>query len=130
MRRYEVVIVLIPTLSEEEVEQTTDSFKQAAEESGATISGLDLWGKRKLAYPIKKHGEGIYVLLTLEEQAAQAVSELERRFRVNDTVIRFLTTRMDLDIKRAEKSRARREKGRKEATPPPAASEPAVAAED
>ena len=45
MRRYEIVTVLIPTLSEDEVEQTTNSFKQAAEENGATVAGLDLWGK-------------------------------------------------------------------------------------
>ena len=114
MRRYEVAIVLVPTLTEDEVEQSTETFKKAAEEKGAQIADIEQWGKRKLAYPIKKHTEGIYVIVTLEELSAEAVGELERRFKVSDSVIRFLTVRIDLDLKRAEKltSRRKEKKGR------------------
>ena len=114
MRRYEVAIVLVPTLTEDEVEQSTETFKKAAEEKGAQIADIEQWGKRKLAYPIKKHTEGIYVIVTLEELSAEAVGELERRFKVSDSVIRFLTVRIDLDLKRAEKltSRRKQKKGR------------------
>jgi len=117
MRRYEVVIVLAPTLTEDDVEQSTETFKKAAEEKGAQIVEIEQWGKRKLAYPIKRHTEGIYIILTLEERSAEAVGELERRFKVSDSVIRFLTVRIDLDLKRAEKFKARRKK-KKERTGP------------
>ena len=116
MRRYEVVIVLVPTLTEDEVEQSTETFKKVAEEKGAQIANLDHWGKRQLAYPIKKHTEGIYIILTLEEPAAEAVAELERRFKVSESVIRFLTVRVDLDLKRAEKLKARRRKKKQRTT--------------
>ncbi len=117
MRRYEVVIVLAPTLTEDDVEQSTETFKKAAEEKGAQIVEIEQWGKRKLAYPIKRHTEGIYIIFTLEELSAEAVGELERRFKVSDSVIRFLTVRIDLDLKRAEKFKARRKK-KKERTGP------------
>jgi len=74
-------------------------------------------GKRKLAYPIKRHTEGIYIIFTLEELSTEAVGELERRFKVSDSVIRFLTVRVDLDLKRAEKFKARRQR-KKERTGP------------
>ncbi len=131
MRRYEVAIVLAPTLTEDEVEQSTETFKKAAEEKGAQIADIEQWGKRKLAYPIKKHTEGIYVIVTLEELSAEAVGELERRFKVSDSVIRFLTVRIDLDLKRAEKLKSRR-KEKKGRTAPDRESEKTVtvAAED
>lgn len=109
MRRYEAVFVLAPTLTEDEVKQSIETFRKAAEEKGATIIDVKEWGKRRLAYPIKKHTEGVYTILTLEERAAEAVNELERRFKVADSVIRFLTVRIDLDLKRADKLKARRE---------------------
>jgi len=117
MRRYEVVVILAPTLTEDEVEQSTEAFKKAAEEKGAQIVEIEQWGKRKLAYPIKRHTEGIYVILTLEELSAEAVGELERRFKVSDSVIRFLTVRVDLDLKRAEKFKARRQKKKERSGP-------------
>lgn len=117
MRKYEVVIIFAPTLTDDEVEQSTEDFKKAAEEKGAQISALDQWGKRKLAYPINKHAEGIYVILTIEEPTAVAVGELERRFRVSESVIRFLTVRIDLDLKRAEKFKVRRSKKKRQTAP-------------
>jgi small subunit ribosomal protein S6 len=116
MRRYEVAIILAPTLTEEEVDQSIETFQKIAEEKQAEIAGVDNWGKRRLAYPINKHNEGTYVFLTLEEPAAESVAELERRFKVMESVIRFLTIRVDLDLKRAEKLKSRRE-GKKRRTP-------------
>ena len=115
MRRYEVAIVLAPTLTEEEVDQSIETFQKIAEEKQAQIASVDNWGKRKLAYPINQHKEGVYVFLTLEEPAADSVVELERRFKVMESVIRFLTIRVDLDLKRAEKMTTRR-KGKKRRT--------------
>ena len=115
MRKYEVTIVLAPTLTEEEVDQSIETFQKIAEEKQAQIASVDNWGKRNLAYPISHHTEGIYVILTLEEAAAESVAELERRFKVMESVIRFLTIRVDLDLKRAEKMTTRR-KGKKRRT--------------
>ena len=120
MRRYEVTFVLAPTLTDEEADQSIESFRKAAEEKGAKILNVDKWGKRRLAYPVKKHNEGIYTVLTLEEPAAQAVTELERKFKVADSVMRFLSVRTDLDLKRAEKFKSRRElRKRDRASRPP-----------
>ncbi len=112
MRRYEVTFILAPTLTDDEVEQSVETFRKVAEEKGAQIVKVDEWGKRRLAYPINKHSEGIYTILTLEEPEAVAVDELERRFKVTDSVIRFLSVRIDLDLKRMEKFKSRRDKRR------------------
>lgn len=110
MRQYEIAFVLVPTLSDDEVEQSIATYREVAEEKGAEVVKVDEWGKRRLAYPINKHKEGIYTIFTLEEPEAEAVDELERRFKVTDAVIRFLSVRIDLDLKRMEKFKSRREK--------------------
>lgn len=118
MRRYEVVFVLAPTLSDEEVSETAEGFAAVATEKGANVLEVDKekLGRRRLAFPVKKHTEGHYIVLTLEEEAAEAVFELERRFKVSDAVIRFLSIRIDEDLKRAEKFKDKRDarKGRKQ----------------
>ncbi len=117
MRRYEVVYVLAPTLTQEEVDQYAETYSEAAREHGAEIINVDKWEKRKLAFRVKKFWEGYYTILTLEEEAADAVTELERRFKVNDTVIRFLTVRIDEELKRAEKFRKEDEEDETPAVP-------------
>ena len=103
MRRYEVVYVLAPNLTQEEVEQYAETYSNVARELGAEIISVDIWEKRKLAFRVKKFWEGYYTILTIEEAAADAVTELERRFKVIDAVIRFLTVRIDEEQKRAVK---------------------------
>ena len=110
MRQYEIAFILVPTLSDDEVEQSIATYREVAEEKGAQVVKVDEWGKRRLAYPINKHKEGIYTIFTLEEPEAEAVGELERRFKVTESVIRFLSVRIDLDLKRMEKFKSRREK--------------------
>ena len=109
MRRYEVVFVLAPTLADEEFDQQVENYVNVAKETGAEVIDIDKWGKRRLAFPVQKHGEGYYTVLTLEETSGTAVAELERRFKVNDAVIRFLSVRIDLELKRAEKFEKRKE---------------------
>ena len=129
MRQYETTFVLAPTLSAEEVEETVTSFTGVAEEKGAKVVNVDNWGKRRLAFPVKKHEDGFYVVLTLQGETVEAVTELERRFKVNDSVIRFLSIRVDEELKRAETSRLRRKRRSKEASentdPKAEAAEPA-----
>lgn len=109
-RRYEVVFVLAPTMTDEEVDQLVESYSTVAQEVGAEVVQVDKWGKRRLAFPVQKHNEGYYTVLTLEEEAAKSIAELERRFKVNDSVIRFLSVRIDEEIKRAEKFEAKKER--------------------
>ena len=116
MREYETTFVLAPTLSEEEVEETVTGFTGVAEEKGAKVVNVDNWGKRRLAFPVKKHEDGFYVVLTLQEEAVEAVTELERRFKVHDSVIRFLSIRVDEELRRAENARLRRERRSKKSS--------------
>ena len=109
MRGYEVVFVLAPTLTEEEVDQQVDTFVKVAQEMGAEVVNTDKWGKRRLAFPVQKHNEGYYTVLTLDEESGRAAAELERRFKVIDAVIRFLSVRVDEDLKRAQKFEKRKE---------------------
>ena len=128
MRRYEVVFVLAPQLTEDEVKTQVETYSNVAVEKGAKVLHIDEWGKRRLAFPVKKNKEGIYVILTLEEGSADAVTELERRFRVSDAIIRFLTVRVDEDLKRADKfgNRRRQRKGLPAKPAPPVAAAPAA----
>ena len=109
MRTYEVVFVAAPTLSEDDLNVLVEQMKKSAESKKGKIVKVDSWGKRSLAYPIKKFKEGYYTVFTLEDNG-EAVTELERRFRVTDSVIRFLSVRVDEDLKRQQKLKARREK--------------------
>ncbi len=109
MRRYEVVFVLAPTLTEEEVDRQVDTFVNVAQEMGAEVANIDKWGKRRLAFPVQKHNDGYYTVLTLDEESGRGVAELERRFKVIDAVIRFLSVRVDEDLKRAQKFETRKE---------------------
>ena len=109
MRRYEVVFVLAPDLPDTDLEDTIDGYKKAAEEMGAKVLGAEKWVRKRLAFPVKKYTEGTYVFLLLEEERAKAVVELERRFKVTDSVIRFLTIRADGTDKRIQKKIAHRE---------------------
>jgi small subunit ribosomal protein S6 len=88
-----------------------EQIKTTITSGGGTIDKVDAWGKRKLAYRVQKYTEGYYVLIqySLETNAGVA-KEVERRLRVSDPVIKFLTVRIDEDLKRMEKLKAKRDK--------------------
>lgn len=109
MRTYEVVFVAAPTLGEDDLNALIEQMKRSAESKNGKIVKTDSWGKRSLAYPLKRFKEGYYTVFTLEDNG-EAVTELERRFRVSDSVLRFLSVRVDEDLKRQQKMRVRREK--------------------
>lgn len=114
MREYEAVFILAPTLDEEQIQAIIDSLQQAAEERGAKVANVDRWGRRRLAFPVKKHTDGLYVIFTLLADTNHAVRELERRVKVSESIIRFLTIRVDLERKRAEGRKRRKERRRTE----------------
>ena len=105
-RQYEVVFIVDPT-ADDEVAKLTDSFTQIVTDQGGTITKSEVMGKRQLAYEILHHKDGTFVLLEIEGSGRE-IAELERRMRVNDRVLRYLTVRVDEDRRRAEKLKARR----------------------
>lgn len=119
MRRYEVVFVLAPTLTEEEFETQVETYSGVATELGAEIIETDKWGKRRFAFPVNKHSDGYFTVLTVDTPSDAPIVEMERRFKVNDAVIRFLTVRIDEEMKRAAKFEKKREaqKKKRRATP-------------
>ncbi len=115
MRTYEVVFVAAPTLSNEELEAFINHIRTVVEGKNGKVVKVDNWGKKSLAYKIGKYRDGYYVVLSLEGDGAM-IAELERRFRVTDYIIRFISVRIDEDMKRSEKLKAMRQ--RKSASKP------------
>ncbi len=107
MRTYEIVFVTAPTLSKEELDAYIEQLTRVVEERQARVVKIDRWPKRNLAYRINKFKEGNYVFMTVQANG-NLISELERRFKVTDFILRFLSIRVDEELKRAEKIRARR----------------------
>ena len=102
MRDYEVVFVIKATEADEAIEALIDQMQEVAKQQGAEIVNVDKWGRRKLAYDIADQREGYYVLMLLKSERA-AIAELERKFKMNDTIIRFLTVRLDDEVRRARR---------------------------
>jgi small subunit ribosomal protein S6 len=109
MRIYEELFIVRPDAAEEEIDAWIEQLKQVIAGAGGTVDKVDKWGKRKLAYRVAKREEGYYVLLQFSS-GAEAVKELERRMRVSDLVLKYLTVRIDEKLKRIEKRRKMREK--------------------
>lgn len=108
-RQYEVVFIIDPAADEAEVSRLTESHKQIVTDQGAVITKAESWGKRPLAYEILHQTEGTFVLFEIEGSGRE-IAELERRMRVNDRILRYLTVRVDEDRRRADKFKDRRER--------------------
>jgi len=106
-RIYEVLFIADPNLGEPEVDALAATIQGYAEKEGAKTQKVEKWGKKRLAYDIKKHREGYYVLLVVEAKP-EIVKEVERRIRVTDGVVKFITVRVDEDLKKAERRKAQR----------------------
>ena len=109
VRNYEVVFVAAPTLESEELDGFIDHIQTVVEGKNGKVVKVDNWGKKSLAYRIKKFREGYYVVLNIEGDGS-AITELERRFRVTDYILRFISVRIDEALKRSEKIKAARQK--------------------
>ena len=106
-RVYEVLFIADPNLGEPEVDALTATVQGFLEKEGAKIQKVEKWGKKRLAYLIGKHREGSYVLIVAEGKASM-MKEVERRIRVTDGVVKFMTVRVDEELKKADRRRARR----------------------
>ena len=138
-RQYEFVYVLAPTVANAEVEALQRELGDQIGKLGGEVENTDLWGRRKLAYPIGNFTEGIYVVQLIRGPGTM-VTELERRMRVHDDVLRYLTVRVDDDLRKArraadkrkadaERRRAARRSGEAPSPPPAPATEGGSSAE-
>jgi small subunit ribosomal protein S6 len=111
MRIYELGFILKPDLPETEAQASVDAVKKSLTEGGATIDKVDDWGKRRLAYRVRGFWSGHYVFIQYSVKVATSLtSEVERRLRVADHIIKYMTIRIDEDLKRLKKAKARRAK--------------------
>ena len=93
MRRYETIYILRPNLGEEEISKVVDYVDQIITDEGGTVIDLNKWGMKKLAYLIKKESLGYYVYCNYATTPA-AVSEMERKFRIDDSVLKYMTIKL------------------------------------
>jgi small subunit ribosomal protein S6 len=126
-RIYEEIFIIRPDATEEEINPIVDQVKHTVTSSGGTIDKEERWGVRKLAYRVEKRNEGYYVLLQFTA-GSQTVKEIERRLRVNDAVLKYMTVRIDEKLKKIEKRKKQREK-RAARRPAPQVAAPAAPAE-
>jgi small subunit ribosomal protein S6 len=110
MRIYEELFIMKPDVPEEEITAFIEQISAQITTAGGTVDKVENWGKRRLAYKVEKHKEGNYVLIQFSSEATTVVKELERRLRVADSVIKFLTVRIDESLKRIEKRKKERDK--------------------
>jgi small subunit ribosomal protein S6 len=109
MRVYEELFIVKPDAPDEEVDQFVEQLRTQLTSAGATVDKIDKWGKRRLAYRVGKYREGAYVLFQFSA-GPETVKEFERRLRVSDMVLKFLTVRVDQTLKRLEKRKKERDK--------------------
>lgn len=114
-RVYETIFIVNPDVGEEDLTRLSEGFQQIVRDQGGEITKVENMGRRTLAYEINHRTEGNYMLFEITGTGGE-IAELERRMRVSDDVVRYMTVRVDLDRRRAEKLRERR--ARKAATRP------------
>jgi len=128
-RTYELMFIVRPDMTEEDQDKLVANLESQVGTAGGTVKSVERMGKRRLAYKVRKFNDGIYVLMTLEGDGAM-VKEVERRLRVTEPVIKFITVRVDEEQKRMAKIKALRDakvrgKGTRAAAAAAAAVEPA-----
>jgi small subunit ribosomal protein S6 len=119
-RAYEVMFILRPDVEEEETDKLIESLSNTVKTGGGVVKSVEKMGRRKLAYIVRKFNDGNFILLTVEA-TGPVVLELERRLRVTEQVIKFITVRMDEEEKRLAKVKALRGTRRKTSSEPAAA---------
>ncbi len=94
LRAYEVMVILDPSLDERTVAPSLDTYLNVVRQDGGEVESVDVWGKRRLAYEIKKNPEGIYAVIELKAEPA-TVKELDRQLTLNESVLRTKVIRPD-----------------------------------
>ena len=109
-RLYDLIFICMPATPEEEITKLIGVLEQAVADRGAKVEKLEKWGARKMAYRVSKQREGYYVYMALRSAHGEVIKELERRLRVADPVIKYMTVRLDEEIKRQQKLVGRRDR--------------------
>lgn len=127
-RTYELMFIVRPDMAEEELDKLISTLETAVSTTGGTVKSVEKMGKRRLAYTVRRFHDGMYVLLTVEGSGG-LIHELERRLRVTEPVIKFITVRIDEEQKRLEKIKKIRDARKKISahTAPTAEGAPAAA---
>jgi small subunit ribosomal protein S6 len=128
-RTYELMFIVRPDMAEEDLDKLISTLESAVTAANGTVKSVERMGKRRLAYIVRRFQDGMYILLTAEGTGGM-IHELERRLRVTEPVIKFLTVRVDEEQKRLDKIKKLRAERQKRPTPPAPPAEPAAAGEN
>jgi len=126
-RTYELMFIVRPDMTDEDLDKLISTLQSVVPTSGGNVVKVEKMGKRRLAYTVRRFHDGIYVLMIVEGGGA-VIHELERRLRVTEPVIKFLTVRVDEEQKRLAKIKALRDARKKVSAQPAAAAEEGQAA--
>jgi small subunit ribosomal protein S6 len=126
-RIYEVMFIVRPDMPEEELDKLIVALESQVTTAGGVVKAKEKMGKRRLAYSLGRFQDGFYVLLTIEGGGV-LVHEIERRLRVTEPVLKFITVRMDEEQKRLDKMKKLRDAKKRTMPPPPVTAPEAVAA--
>lgn len=126
-RTYELMFIVRPDMTDEDLDKLISTLQSVVPPSGGTVVRVDKMGKRRLAYTVRRFNDGVYVLMVIEG-GGPVIHELERRLRVTEPVIKFLTVRVDEEQKRLDKIKKLRD-AKKKVSAQPAAAAPVPPAE-
>jgi small subunit ribosomal protein S6 len=118
-RTYEIMFIVRPDVEEAEIDKLIEGFSANVTNGGGEVKTVEKMGRRRLAYTVRKFNDGFYILLTIAA-AGSLISEIERRLRVSEQVIKFITVRMDEEEKRLAKVKALRDSKVKRSAQPAA----------
>jgi len=125
-RTYELMFIVRPDMTDEDLDKLISTLQAVVPASGGTVKSVEKMGKRRLAYTVRRFHDGIYVLLVVEG-GGPVMHELERRLRVTEPVIKFLTVRVDEEQKRLDKIKKIRDAKKKVSAQPAASAEQGAA---
>ena len=129
MRNYEIMFIVNPNAPEDEIDKINAQIEGIVTAGGGKVEKIEKMGKRRLAYEVDKHREGFYVLFVIAANG-DIIKECERRLRVMDAVIKYLTVRTDEEIRRLDKIKATGRSALRAAAPAPKRCRPAQSAEE
>jgi len=109
-RQYDLIFICRPDTPEPEIDKVIATVEHAATEKGGKVESTAKWGRRRMAYDVKRLREGYYVYMVVKSTHGEVIKELERRLKVADAVIKYLTVRIDEELKRQTKLQKHRER--------------------
>jgi small subunit ribosomal protein S6 len=109
-RQYDLIYICRPDTLEADIDKIIATIETTATEKGAKIEKTEKWGRKRMAYRVQRLREGFYVYSVLKSTNGDVVKELERRLKVSDAVIKYMTIRLDEELKRQDKLKRHRER--------------------